>query len=312
MMRVVVIGSNGFIGTNLLQYLSSRHIQVIACDHRKPKKEIVGVVYHRVIGKESEFYRGIIQEDDYIILLKWKGVPVSAIRNQWELFQSNIVDMMLLIDVCVERKVKKIFFASSGGAVYGNKNIFPISEQEEAEPISEYGIQKLMIENYLRFISRTSKIPTVCLRIANPYGPYQHPFNGQGIIATFLASGLLGKNVEIWGDGNCLRDYLYIDDLCECIYRCLLLDIEEGIYNVGSSEGTSILEICELISAILGIELHRTVKPAYGVQVKNNVLDCSKIKEQIGWECEITMAEGISRMLGSWNGIGFFGKSDVG
>ena len=195
--------------------------------------------------------------------------------------------------------------------MYGNKNIFPISEQEETQPISEYGIQKLMIEDYLRFISRTSKIPTVCLRIANPYGPYQQPFNGQGIIATFLASGLLGKNVEIWGNGNCLRDYLYIGDLCECIYRCLLLDIEEGVYNVGSGVGTSILEICEIISAMLGIELHQTLKPAYGVQVKNNVLDCSKIKEKIDWECEITMDEGISRMLESWDGIGFSGKPDV-
>lgn len=304
-MRVVVIGSNGFIGTNLLQYLNSRQIEVIACDAREPAKKIVGVAYHKVTGNGTEFYKHVLEEGDYVILLKWKGVPISAIKDQRELFQSNIVDTVLLINTCVECKVKKIFFASSGGAVYGNKEKFPINELEEAQPISEYGIQKLMIEDYLKYISKTSQIPTVSLRIANPYGPYQPPFSGQGIIATFLASCLQGKDVEILGDGNCFRDYIYIDDLCECIYCCLLTDIPEGVYNVGSGVKTSILEICEVISRVVGKEVQRTLKPAFGAQVKNNVLDCAKIKEQINWKCNISMNEGISRMCKSWNGTDF-------
>lgn len=306
-MRVVIIGSNGFIGTNLLQYLSSRQIEVIACDEREPIKQIMGVAYHKIMGNGIACYKHILKEGDYIILLKWKGVPVSDIKERFELYQNNIVDTMLLMDLCVENRVKKIFFASSGGAVYGDKEVFPLDERQKTQPISEYGIQKLMIEDYLRYISRVSQVSAVSLRIANPYGPYQPPFGGQGIIATFLASCLQGKEVEIWGDGDCLRDYLYIDDLCECIYRCVCQDIAEGVYNVGSGTGTSILEICEIISKATGRELHKTLRPAYGAQVKNNVLDPSKIEQQIGWKCRISMNEGVDRMCRGWNGTGFVG-----
>ncbi len=304
-MRVVVIGSSGFIGTNLVEYLNSRQLDVVACDIREPVKRFEGVNYHKVTGDEAEYYGNVIEAGDYVVLLRWKGVSVSAIKNQQELFRSNIVENVLLIDLCVKRKAGKIVFASSGGAVYGNKDVLPISEREDVRPISEYGVQKLMIEEYLGFISRTSGIPTLCLRIANPFGPYQPAFSGQGIIATFLASCLQGKSVEIWGDGNCLRDYLYVDDLCECVCRCLLEDIGEGVYNIGSGIGTSILQICEAISEVTGAELRRTMRAAYATQVKDNVLDSTKIKEQIGWECRISMAEGIARMCDCWNGRGF-------
>lgn len=292
-MRVVIVGGCGFIGTAFIKYAQNRGVHIVCCDYCAPTKRYDGVEYILLQSENVEVYRSLIQENDIVIILKWKGVPATCSENGRELVENNIVGTMVLVEVCVERKVKKIIFASSGGAIYGDSDVLPIKEEFPTNPISLYAVQKLMVENYLLYVQRTEDIQMVILRISNPYGPGQKPFTGQGIVATFITSALQEKSVEIWGDGNAVRDYIYIEDLSECLHMCVQKDMKSGIYNVGSGVGTSIFEICSNIERIVEKKILYEEKKAGKSQVRNNVLDCSKIFDEIGWKPQVSMQQGL-------------------
>lgn len=304
-MRIVIIGSNGFIGTNLLRLLWERKVEAVCCDYREPVQKLAGVSYCVIAPEDVESYRNLLKPGDCVVILKWKGVPITSYAEGKESAEHNVIGTMLLLDICIECRVGKIIFASSGGAVYGNVTELPIKESVQPRPISLYGVQKLMVEDYVQYVAVKSGIASIILRISNPYGPFQVPFNGQGIIATYLAANLLDREVEVWGDGNSLRDYIYIEDAAECIYQCAAGYVENGIYNVGSGRGTSIFEICDVIEAVTGKEMKKILKPASDIQVKDNVLDCARIKRQVSWDCKLGLREGIEKMRSAWNGRDF-------
>ena len=106
-----------------------------------------------------------------------------------------------------------------------------------------------------------------------------------------------GRQVEIYGDGNYVRDYIYIDDLSECFFQCSVQKISSGIYNVGTGKGISIFEICSLIEKVIGERIHYQQYPIGKGQVMNNILDCSKIKQEIGWKSHTNMENGIRKMV---------------
>lgn len=296
-MRIVIIGGNGFIGSSFIEYACDKDAEIICCDFKEAGKEKNGVIYIRMEEENIDFYRNLLKENDIVIILKWQGVPATFMDMGRNLVENNIVGTMVLIEACVEKKVQKIIFASSGGAIYGNCNRLPIREEDAAAPISLYAVQKLMVEEYLMYVNRVHEINTIILRIANPFGPYQKPFTGQGIIATFLACNVLGKQAEIYGDGNYVRDYIYIDDLMTCIMQVCCDKMKSGIYNVGSGKGTSIFEICEMIERVTGIKMHYSEHEIGKGQVLNNILDCSKIEREIGWKACMDVEAGIERMF---------------
>jgi len=296
-MRIVVVGGNGFIGSSFADYMRKEDFTIISCDFVKPCNKNKHVTYVFMKEETMDFYRNLLKKDDVVIILKWRGVPANFMDTGRQLVENNIVGTMLLIEACVEKEVRKIIFASSGGAIYGNSSRFPITEEEATEPISLYAVQKLMVEDYLNYVARSYGMNTIILRIANPFGPNQKPFTGQGIVATFLACNILGKQAEIYGNGNYIRDYLYIDDLSECILQCCKQEMKYGIYNVGSGVGISIFEICAMIELLTGRKMYYNQHPIGRGQVENNVLDCSKIKQEIGWKSCTSMESGIRKML---------------
>lgn len=298
-MRIVIVGGNGFIGSSFTDYMQGKDFQLVCCDFVEPYKKHEHVIYVTMKEETIDFYRNLLSKDDVVIILKWRGVPANYMDEGRQLVENNIVGTMLLIEACVEKEVKKIIFASSGGAIYGNCPTLPITEKEPPEPISLYAVQKLMVEDYLNYVVRSQGINIIILRIANPFGPNQKPFTGQGIIATFLACNMLGKQAEIYGNKDYVRDYLYIDDLSECILQCCVQEMQYGTYNVGSGKGISIHEICAMIESLTGRKMNYSQYPIGKGQVKNNILDCSKVKREIGWESHMSMEDGIKKMLAS-------------
>lgn len=296
-MRIVIVGGNGFIGSSFAEYMQDKGIEIICCDFIQACKKIEHITYILMEEESMNFYRNLFKKDDVVIVLKWRGVPADYMDTGRQLVENNIVGTMLLIEACVEKEVKKIIFSSSGGSIYGNCDRLPITEKETTSPISLYAVQKLMVEDYLNYIERAYGMNVIILRIANPFGPNQKPFTGQGIVATFLACNILGKQAEIYGNGNYVRDYLYIDDLSECFFKCCRQEMKSGTYNVGSGKGVSIFEICGIIEKITGRKMHYNEHQMGKGQVTNNILDCSKIKWEIGWESHIDMEIGIREMV---------------
>ena len=176
--------------------------------------------------------------------------------------------------------------------MYGVPNVVPISEAHPTEPISAYGIGKLAVEKYLHMYHRLEGIGYCALRLSNPFGPRQRPDKAQGVVTAFLACVLRNEEVAIWGDGQVVRDYLYVGDAVRAIVAagdssyC-------GVVNVGSGKGLSINQVLELIENVVGAPARRRYITGRAFDVPSNILDISRAASAIGWAPSTSFQDGL-------------------
>ncbi len=302
-MRLVIIGGNGFIGKNATDYFVHRDYEVISCDLSYPVFEEKCVEYHKILDLSQ--YDDILQKGDTVIYLPCRNVPATSNRNMSFGINENILEAVNFFEKCGTIGVGRIIYSSSGGAVYGDMtNGRPLSENDLPTPISVYGIQKLTIENYLNVICRKYGIKPIILRIANPYGRWQKPFRGQGIIPTYLASALIdiNKPIEIWGTGAETRDYIYIDDLMQAFDKSMTYSGCEYIFNVGSGVQHSIDDVIDIIEETVEERFAERIYIKDCIsEVKNNLLDCTRIDSEMGWHPQVPLKKGIGILKLMWN-----------
>lgn len=297
-MKIVLIGGNGFLGKNI--YLKLKYL----------KKEVI--VVDRMLQKETENFicsslddidklSNIIEKGDCVIHLASSIVPITSGKNLAKELEENVMATIRLFEICIQKQVKKIIFSSSGGGIYGMPEYLPIDEKHRTDPISTYGIHKLVIEKYLCYISRTYNIQTIILRIANPYGYGQVPFTGQGVIATYIASAMLNREIEIWGKGENRRDYIFIDDVSHAFLKAIEYSSTSEIFNIGTGRASSLNDIIQIISHTIRRELKLVYKDEMKAEVHDNFLDCQKAKKILGWNFEISLEEGIKKMISLWS-----------
>ena len=222
--------------------------------------------------------------------------------------RSNLVDTIQLLESCVEAGVRKVIFASSGGTVYGPPETLPITEDHPTAPISSYGIVKLAIEKYLSLFHHLYGLDYAVLRISNPYGPYQDPGGQQGAVGVFLNRLYTGRPITIWGDGEVVRDYLYVSDLVDALELAALIESREKVLNIGSGEGLSLNALIRCISEVVGEHPAVEYLPARPLDVPASVLNVGRAKSALGWEPETGLAEGIER---TWAWIQTLSNSKV-
>jgi UDP-glucose 4-epimerase len=219
--------------------------------------------------------------------------------------QINTVASVQLMDLCRAAGVRKIVFISSGGTVYGVPTAVPIHEDAATNPISAYGINKLMVEKYLQLYAHLGGPRAVTLRVANPYGPFQSPYRRQGLVPAIIETVLAGRPVEIWGDGQVVRDYLYVGDLAEAMLAASLYDGPETLLNVGSGIGRSVLDVAASVCTALGRPpatlLHKASRAA---DVPVNILDITRIQASLGWAPRTAWMDGLQRTA-AWVGTTF-------
>ena len=271
------------------------------------------IVYDKIIGRCTNDYiqgdlndtqklKEVINEGDIVIHLAGNAIPALSGRDIRKEIDNDVISSINLFEICSYKRVKKIIFSSSGGAIYGINTKASLSEECIPMPISTYGINKLMIEHYLRYIGRRDNIRVVSLRIANPYGYAQRAFTGQGIIATYIASAYIGKKIEIWGDGSSVRDYIYIEDVIKAILRVIEISDVNGVYNIGTGKGASINDILAIIKKLLPLPAFNIIYlPELNVDVKRNILNCRKANIELGWKAEVEIIDGIKRMITMWD-----------
>jgi UDP-glucose 4-epimerase len=187
----------------------------------------------------------------------------------------DFMQTVKLFDMLKETDTKLIFL-SSGGTVYGVQEKQPIDEDAPTRPINHYGNVKLCIENALRVFDIQAKSKMMIARISNPYGPGQDHNKGVGFIDAVIRKTLAGEPVEVWGDGEIVRDYIYIDDVCTLLGNLAEYEGDETIFNISSSVGTSQNRILEIVKSI-DDSVRYEYKPARSVDVRKIILDNSKI-----------------------------------
>ena len=200
------------------------------------------------------------------------------------------------------KQFKKFIFASSGGAVYGDKVKHPTSETAKARPISPYGIDKLSIENYLSYYQQFFGLDYVALRYANIYGPRQNPAGEAGVVGIFFEKMLKKETPVINGDGKQTRDYLYIDDLIQA-HLLILENLEKtkGIYNLGSGKETDLNSLFGKMNKLSKAGFKAAYAPAQKGEQKRSCLDVKKAAEDLGWKPKTNLDKGLEKTKAWYN-----------
>lgn len=293
-MLALVIGGNGFIGSCLVERLRAGGHSVRVLDVSRPRAEVdwQGVDYVSGNLLEQTMLLSIIESVDVVFHLASSTVPGTSNIDPIADVQTNLVGALNLCSAMIAAGKRRLVYFSSGGTVYGHPRQFPVPEDHPLHPISSYGVVKVAIENYLLMYEQLGHLDPLILRPSNPYGPRQSIAGIQGVIAAFLGKALRGEGVQIWGDGEVIRDYLYIDDLIEFAAIAGTGD-KTGVVNVGSGKGYSLNEIVSQVREATGAALPVEYLPRRAFDVAEIVLDISRASSEFGWRPSIDLPSGI-------------------
>ena len=301
MVNTLLLGGAGFIGTNLaLSMIADKTIKLTIADrHYEKLNHIIpasaDVIYRKVDFSESTNFDDLVHQQDVVYHLISTIIPGTSNQHIPEELAANIIVTARLLDACVRQKVKKVIFLSSGGAVYGKKGQCPIKEDMVTYPITSYGVQKLTIEKLLYLYRYLYHLDYRVIRLANPYGPYQRPNSGLGVITTFLYKAMLNEPIQVFGDVSIVRDFIYIDDDVKAIRNIANGESEYRIFNLGSGTGHSVKQIIETIEKVLDKSLKVTYASARKSDVPANYLDISRYESMYGRFDYRSLEDGIRK-----------------
>jgi UDP-glucose 4-epimerase len=291
--KAVILGASGFIGVNLASALAERGFDLV-CFARHVSEHWPAessTILGDLAAPPSQLLAAM--EGSIVFHLASSARPTAATDMAVAEIEANLVSIVRLLEATKGADCRWVF-SSSGGTVYGQTDAAQISEEHATVPISSYGTVKLAIERYYSLYRVLHGIDSVIARISNPFGPHQSAAKGQGLIAALFDRIASRTPVNIWGDGQNVRDYVYIDDVTEALILLGLGGRAGEIYNVGSGVGTSVIELATKISAILRIPAELVYAPARGVDVRRNVLDIRKIERELGWRPVHALDEGVA------------------
>lgn len=276
MKKILIIGGNGFIGTNLAKCFINHNMDVYSFDIQKPSKILENVNYISGDFFDDEVLENVIEGMDVIVHSLSTVNPGNSNKRFMQGYSRDFVQSVKLFDMCIKKNIKVIFL-SSGGTVYGIQENQPIKEDALAAPINHYGAVKLCIESVIKTFNTQLHTKMLIARISNPYGPGQDFHKGVGFVDAALKKSISNETIEIWGDGEVIRDYIYIDDVCEMIFSLINYNGEKEVFNISSNEGVTLNRIIQEIKD-LGLNPKVIYKDSRSVDVPKVILDNSRIE----------------------------------
>jgi len=299
-MKALVIGGNGFIGTHLVSALQKDGVKVRVFDRYPSKFVEPSSTVEYITGDLGNHgaLSEIVSNVDLVFHLAYTTLPKTSNDDPVYDVRSNLIDTIQLLQECSKSGVRKIVFVSSGGTVYGVPKETPIRENHPTDPYCSYGITKLAIEKYLHLFYHLHSLDYVVLRVSNPYGEGQNPHGKQGAIGVFLGRVARGEPIDIWGDGEVVRDYIYIEDVVRALlaasdYRAD--DDEPRVFNVGFGKGYSLNELIAEIRSLVDREVKVEYTAARALDVPANILDISLAMRKLKWKPSVELKIGLSR-----------------
>jgi UDP-glucose 4-epimerase len=304
MAKCLIIGANGFLGSHLVDELGARGHSVTAFDRYSTDEPIFANSSAVPIAGDflnrADVAAALAGQDSVFHFLS-TTTPASAEDDPTLDVRTNIASSIDLLSLCVEAGVSRVYFASTGGAIYGDQPGTVLNETAIPQPISPYAIGKLAIEGYLRYFERKFGLPSVVFRISNPYGPRQHPNKLQGVIPIFLRNMKLGLPVLQFGDGSMVRDYLFVSDAVRMIADVVESKAQHSLYNIGSGVGTSVAEVLAAAREVTGLDPDVIVAPIPPTFVASSVLDTGRYQSEFGVPELVALRDGIDRTWAAMN-----------
>lgn len=293
-MKVLVTGGYGFIGSFVSEKFHREGHEIIIVDNLSSGNVANCDFQHSafILDVESRLLDMIFQhhEIDIVVHLAAQINIVASIKDPYADTKSNILGLTNLLQLSAKHRVKKFLFASSA-AVYGMSDEIPLSEQRECNPITPYGINKLLGEYYCNKWNELYGLDTLCLRFSNVYGPRQGAIGDGGVISSFMERLKDKKPLVVYGNGNQTRDFIYVEDIAEGIYRASQTQVS-GAMNLSTNDEHSINEVIEILSETVSIPSVVREAPRSG-DIFRSRLDNTFLKDTLHWEPGYSLNQGL-------------------
>jgi UDP-glucose 4-epimerase len=295
--KILVTGGAGFIASHVSDRL-------LALGHR------VAIVDNLVTGKRENlpgaatFYEIDIRNDRLDDVFRAENPEVvihhaahidvtRSVREPGYDASINILGSLNVLENCRAHSVRKVIYAGTGGALFGEPSYLPVDEAHPIDPISPYGVSKHTVEHYLFAYRQNHGLEYTVLRYPNVYGPRQDPHGEAGVVAIFCVQLLTGQQPVIFGDGSKTRDYCNVADIVDANVIALNSPLN-GVYNLGRGIEVSDLEVFEAVRAAVGSKtgpIFAAVRPG---EVEHIALDASKAEKELGWRWKVDLTEGVA------------------
>jgi UDP-glucose 4-epimerase len=295
-MKIIVTGGAGFIGSHIVD-------EFIAAGHDVSVVDDLSTGFRQNLNPRARFYEMDIRDRTLAEVFAMEKPDIvchqAARANVRESFEKpllyadvNVVGSLNILECCRRSEVRKVVYASTGGAVYGEPEYLPVTEEHPVNPLDPYGASKHHVEHYLHLYRRNFSLDFTVLRYPNVYGPRQSPYGEAGVVAIFASKMLRGVSPTINGDGEQERDFVHVSDVA----RANVLSLENGggqLLNIGSGNGTSVNTIYERLAALTGFSGQPIISPAKAGEVRRIFLDSTRAQHILGWRTNTSLTDGL-------------------
>ena len=299
-MRILVTGGAGFIGSHVVDaYLAVGHDVAVVDDLSTGRREHVPpqARFYQIDIRAPGLDELFAQERPQVVSHQAARANVRESLEKPLLYaEVNVLGSLNVLECCRRHGVRKIIYASTGGAVYGEPQTLPVAEDHPINPLDPYGASKHHVEHYLHLYWANFGIAYTVLRYPNVYGPRQDPYGEAGVVAIFSGQMLNNGRPVINGSGEQERDFVYVSDVARANVLALARG-DGGVYNIGSGVGTSVNRIFELLAELTGYAGPVVHGPPKRGEVFKVYLDARRAREDLGWAPEVELEEGLTRTV---------------
>ncbi|MCI0395204.1 MAG: NAD-dependent epimerase/dehydratase family protein [Chloroflexi bacterium] len=299
-MKVLVTGGAGFIGSHVVDlYLKNGH-EVVVVDNLSTGRSSnlnPAATFYQVDVRSPQIAEILDRERPEVVNHHAAQIDVRRSVAQ-PMFDAdvNILGSLNLIEAALKTGVKRFVYISTGGAVYGEPEYLPCDEAHPINPICQYGVSKHTVEHYLYLYQLNYGLDYTVLRYPNVYGPRQDPHGEAGVVAIFTGRILAGEQVYINGDGSQQRDFVYVADCAQANLLAVTAG-KNGIFNIGTGQGTTINEIFDTLREITSYPLPPRFRPARLGETYRIFLDAGKARRELGWQPTVRLADGLEQTV---------------
>jgi len=298
-MRILVTGGAGFIGSHTVHALvASGAGEVSVLDDLSAGKR-------QQVNAKATLYQTDLRDGAAVASVVERVRPeiIFHLAAQMDVRRSvadpafdaqvNLVGFLNLIESARRHGLRRVIFSSTGGAIYGEQDEFPCSEDHPLRPVSPYGVAKLATEAYLFFYKVEYGIDYLALRFGNVYGPRQDPHGEAGVVAIFCGRMLDGKPVTIYGDGTQTRDYVYVGDVVRAVVAAAKSSASGIALNIGTGIETNVNDLYSTLAGIADFPTRAEHVAARPGEQKRSVISPARAEQELGWRPEKKFADGL-------------------